>query len=201
MFDSIYPADLPRRQIRGLENGYKSWWCSHRCDREVPVWCGCRSLILAGELQRNGESVAAGVFVDSGFENGVFYGALHKGFVYMPASFLTCQFVFPAVFLRKEPLPFEFLAAWRIFWVKGIGKAYGSESFVQILLVNFSDFLNLFFQVLLDRLYVFDSGRFSWNLFLNCDTGFAFYFERELYFFLTRKTVFSKKTALSCIFF
>ena len=27
-----------------------------------------------------------------------------------------------------------------------------------------------------------------------------FYFERELYFFLTRKTVFSKKTALSCIF-
>ena len=28
-----------------------------------------------------------------------------------------------------------------------------------------------------------------------------FYFERELYFFLTRKTVFSKKTALSCIFF
>ncbi|MBQ7158928.1 MAG: hypothetical protein IJS09_05845, partial [Treponema sp.] len=33
------------------------------------------------------------------------------------------------------------------------------------------------------------------------DSGFAFYFERELYFFLTRKTVFSKKTALSCIFF
>ena len=57
------------------------------------------------------ESVAAGVFVDSGFENGVFYGALHKGFVYMPASFLTCQFVFPAVFLRKELLPFEFLTA------------------------------------------------------------------------------------------
>ena len=57
------------------------------------------------------------------------------------------------------------------------------------------------FQVCRDRLYVFDSGRFSWNLFLNCDTGFAFYFERELYFFLTRKTVFSKKTALSCIFF
>ena len=54
------------------------------------------------------ESVAAGVFVDSGFENGVFYGALHKGFVYMPTSFLTCQFVLPAV---KELLPFEFLAA------------------------------------------------------------------------------------------
>ena len=29
----------------------------------------------------------------------------------------------------------------------------------------------------------------------------CFYFERELYFSLTRKTVFSKKTALSCIFF
>ena len=57
------------------------------------------------------------------------------------------------------------------------------------------------FQVCRDRLYVFDSGCFSWNLFLNCDSGFAFYFERELYFSLTRKTVFSKKTALSCIFF
>ena len=55
MFDSIYPADLPRRQPRGSEHGYKSWWCSHRCDREVPVWCGCRSLILAGELQKNDE--------------------------------------------------------------------------------------------------------------------------------------------------
>ena len=57
------------------------------------------------------KGVAAGVFVDSGFENGVFYGALHKGFVYMPASFLTCQFILSAVFLRKELLPFEFLAA------------------------------------------------------------------------------------------
>ena len=57
------------------------------------------------------ESVAAGVFVDSGFENGGFYGALHKGFVYMPASFLTCQFILSAVVLRKELLPFEFLAA------------------------------------------------------------------------------------------
>ena len=111
MFDSIYPADLPRRQPRGSEHGYKSWWCSYRCGRDVPVWCGCCSLILAGKLQKNAERVAAGIFVDSGFENGGFYGALHKGFVYMPASFLTCQFVLPAVFLRKELLPFEFLAA------------------------------------------------------------------------------------------
>ena len=57
------------------------------------------------------ESVADGVFVDSGFENGGFYGALHKGFIYVPASFLTCQFVLPAIFLRKVPLPFKFLAA------------------------------------------------------------------------------------------
>ena len=111
MFDSIYPADLPRHQIRGSEHGYKSWWCSHLCDRDVPVWCGWCSLILAGELQKNAERVAAGVFVDSGFENGVFYGTLHKRFVYMPASFLTCQFILSAVFLRKELLPFEFLAA------------------------------------------------------------------------------------------
>ena len=59
---------------------------------------------------------------------------------------------------------------------------------------------NLFFQVCRDRLYVFDSGRFSWNLFLNCDTGFAFYFERELYFSLKKEDC-PKKTALSCIFF
>ena len=32
------------------------------------------------------------------------------------------------------------------------------------------------FQVCRDRLYVFDSGRFSWNLFLNCASGFAFLF-------------------------
>ena len=125
-----------------------------------------------------------------------------KGFVYVPAFFLTCQFVLPAVFLRKELLPFEFLAAWRIFWVKGIGKAYGSESFVQILLVNFFDFINLFFQVLLDRLYVFDSGRFSWNPFSELRYRLCFFIlNGNFIFFLTRKTVFSKKTALSCIFF
>ena len=103
---------------------------------------------------------------------------------------------FPAVFLRKVPLPFEFLAAWRIFWVNGIWKAYGSEFFVQILLVNFSDFLNLFFQICRDRLYVFDSGRFSWNLFLNCDSGFAFLFWTEAPFF-SKKEDCLKKTALS----
>ena len=54
---------------------------------------------------------------------------------------------------------------------------------------------NLFFQVCRDRLYVFDSGRFSWNLFLNCDTGFAFYFERELHF-SQKKEDCLKKTAL-----
>ena len=70
-----------------------------------------------------------------------------------------------------------------------------SKSFWWIFLTS-----SICFQVFRDRLYVFDSGRSSWNLFLNCDSGFAFYFERELYFFLTRKTVFSKKTALSCIF-
>ena len=68
------------------------------------------------------ESVAAGVFVDSGFENGVFYGALHKGFVYVPASFLTCQFVLPAVFLRKESLPFEFLLPEGYFESRALGR-------------------------------------------------------------------------------
>ena len=68
------------------------------------------------------ESVATGVFVDSGFENGVFYGALHKGFVYVPASFLTCQFVLPAVFLRKESLSFEFLLPEGYFESRALGR-------------------------------------------------------------------------------
>ncbi len=110
--------------------GIKSLLCSHRCDREIPVWCGCRSLILAGELQKNAESVAAGVFVDSGF-----------------------------------------------------------ETFVKILLENFSDFLNLFFQVLLDRLYVFDSGRCSWNPFSELRYRLCF-------FILNGSSIFRKKRRL-----
>ena len=120
--------------------GIKSLLCSHRCDRDVPVWCGWCSLILAGELQRNGESVAAGVFVDSGFENGVFYGALHKGFVYVPASFLTCQFVLPAVFLRKESLSFEFLLPEGYFESRALGRLTApnpsSKSFWRIFLTS-----------------------------------------------------------------
>ena len=59
--------------------------------------------------------------------------------------------------------------------------------------------VNLIFQVLRDRLYVFDSGRFSWNLFLNCDSGLAFYFERKLHFSLKKEDCL-KKTALSDYF-
>ena len=54
---------------------------------------------------------------------------------------------------------------------------------------------NLFFQVCRDRLYVFDSGRFSWNLFLNCDSGFAFLFWTETLFFS------KKKDSLKWLFF
>ena len=53
-----------------------------------------------------------------------------------------------------------------------------------------------------DRLYVFDSGRFSWNLFLNCDSAFAFLFCNENFIFFSQERLFFlKKTALSCIFF
>jgi hypothetical protein len=45
------------------------------------------------------------------------------------------------------------------------------------------------FQVCRDRLYVFDSGRFSWNLFLNCDSAFAF-------FILNGSSTFLKKRRL-----
>ena len=49
---------------------------------------------------------------------------------------------------------------------------------------------NLFFQICRDRLYVFDSGRFSWNLFLNCDSGFAFLFWTGTLFFSHKKDCF-----------
>ena len=35
--------------------------------------------------------------------------------------------------------------------------------------------------------YVFDSGRFSWNLFLNCDQALLFYFERKHHFSLKKE--------------
>ena len=40
----------------------------------------------------------------------------------MPASFLTCQFVLPAVFLRKESLPFEFLLPEGYFESRALGR-------------------------------------------------------------------------------
>ena len=49
--------------------------------------------------------------------------------------------------------------------------------------------VNLIFQVCRDRLYVFDSGRFSWNLDLNYDSGFAF-------FILNGSSTFLKKRRL-----
>ena len=59
--------------------------------------------------------------------------------------------------------------------------------------------VNLIFQVLRDRLYVFDSGRFSWNLFLNCDSGFAFFILNGSSTFLKKEDCL-KKTALSDYF-
>ena len=119
--------------------GIKSLLCSHRCDREIPVWCGCRSLILAGELQRNG-------------------GKSH-------CHLSSC--------CLKDILS---QGHWEGLWLR-------------ILLVNFSDFLNLFFQVLLDQLYVFDSGRCSWNPFSELRYRLCF-------FILNGSSIFRKKRRL-----
>ena len=45
---------------------------------------------------------------------------------------------------------------------------------------------------------MFDSGRFSWNLFLNCDSGFAFYFAAETIILLTVNRL--EKRRLGAIF-
>ena len=121
-----------------------------------------------------------------------------KGFVYMPASFLTCQFVLPAVFLRKESLPFEFLAAWRIFWVKGIGKAYGSESFWWIFLTSSICFFRFY---LTDYMCLIQDA-FPRIFFWIAIQPLLFYFAtKTLFFFSQERLFFLKKTALSCIFF
>jgi len=54
------------------------------------------------------ECVAAGVFVDAGFCDCLFYCSLQKRLVYVPSSLFACCLIYPAIFLRKEPLPFEF---------------------------------------------------------------------------------------------
>ena len=64
---TFYPEDLLHHRLRDSGHGYKSLWYSHRCGQDVPVWCGWCSLILAGELQKNAERVAAGVFIDASF--------------------------------------------------------------------------------------------------------------------------------------
>ena len=53
------------------------------------------------------EGVAAGIFVYSGFQNGLFYGALHEAFVEVPATLFSGLRISPAVFLEEDPLPFE----------------------------------------------------------------------------------------------
>ena len=58
------------------------------------------------------------------------------------------------------------------------------------------DFLNLFFQVLLDRLYVFDSGRFSWNPFSELRFSLCFFILNGSSIFLKKEDCL-KKTALS----
>ena len=118
-----------------------------------------------------------------------------KGFVYMPASFLTCQFVLPAVFLRKELLPFEFLAAWRIFWVKGIGKAYGSKSFWWIFLISSICFFRFYLTDYMCLIQDAFPGIFFWiaiqTLLFILNGNFIF----------LKKEDCLKKTALSCILF
>ena len=90
MFDSIYPADLPCRQPRGSEHGINHGG-AHIAVAEMFLY-GADVVVWFWQVscKEMAEIVAAGVFVDSGFKNGVFYGALHKGFVYVPAFFLTC---------------------------------------------------------------------------------------------------------------
>ena len=128
--------------------------CSHRCDREVPVWCGYRSLILAGELQRNGgkchchlSSCCLKNILSQGHWEGLRLRILRPNpsgeFFWLPQSVFS-GFTWPTI------------CVW---------------------------FRTLFLES-----------------FLNCDTGFAFYFERELHF-SQKKEDCLKKTALENHFF
>ena len=81
---------------------------------------------------------------------------------------------------------------------QGHWEAYGSESFVQIFLENFSDFLNLFSGLPWPTICVWFRTLFLESFFWIAIQNLLFYFEREFYF--SQKKDCSKKTALSDYF-
>ena len=116
-----------------------------------------------------------------------------KGFVYMPASFLTCQFVLPAVFLRKESLPFEFLLPEGYFESRALGRLTASnpssKSFWWIFLTSSI----CFFRFAVTDYMCLIQDAFPGIFFWIAIQALLFYFERKLYFFQKKKTAWKRQ--------
>ena len=88
---------------------------------------------------------------------------------------LTC----PYSYRHRMMTIFFLLQAWhgyRFTFTQGRSAFLADAASLASLFPKMSSCRKSVFQVCRDRLYVFDSGRFSWNLFLNCDSGYAFLF-------------------------
>ena len=85
---TFYPEDLLHHRLRDLGHGYKSLLYSHRCGQEVPGLSLYRIRFPASELQKNDERCDNLRFYWCHFQNGLFYGTLHKWFIkcHLPSS-------------------------------------------------------------------------------------------------------------------
>ena len=117
-----------------------------------------------------------------------------KGFVYMPASFLTCQFVLPAVFLRKESLPFEFLLPEGYFESRALGRLTApnpsSKSFWRIFLTSSICFFRFYLTDYMCLIQDAFPGIFFWiaiQPLLFILNGSSIFFSQERLFFLKKQ--------------
>ena len=86
------------------------------------------------------ECVAARVFYNASLTYSRFYSLLQNALVNMMPSLLAGLFVYPAVFLGEEPLPFEFLLPEGYFESRALGMLTApnpsSKSFWRIFLTS-----------------------------------------------------------------
>ena len=92
------------------------------------------------------EGVAGRIFYDSGFTDCGFYGFLHETFVNVMTALLSCGLVEPAVFLREEPLPFEFFCRFLGAFIHSVAEEDCSESVCQVFFMQSFYFFDVGFE-------------------------------------------------------
>jgi hypothetical protein len=86
------------------------------------------------------EGVAADVFDDSGFSHCFLHCSLEDRFVNVMSPLLAGLRVFPAVFLREDPLPAPFSGSVRVFAVEGVRKPDAPPALFQVFFVGRAGF-------------------------------------------------------------